>query len=150
MTDTISVSERSHVMSLIKAKNTRPEMLIRRLVHGAGYRYRLHGKKLPGKPDLVFASRRKVIFVHGCFWHLHENCALSRMPKSNQNFWIGKLEGNKARDQNEYMRLREEGWDVMVIWECELKDLEAVRLRIARFLGKPGGLHAYATCHRPE
>lgn len=121
-------------MSLVKAKNTRPEMLIRRLVHGAGYRYRLHGAKLPGKPDLVFASRRKIIFVHGCFWHRHDRCALARMPKSNQDFWMAKLEGNKERDATNYRKLHEMGWDVMVVWECELRDLSAILRRITRFL----------------
>jgi DNA mismatch endonuclease (patch repair protein) len=134
MVDTISVSERSHVMSLVRAEDTRPEMIVRRLVYSAGYRYRLHGKKLPGKPDLVFATRRKVIFVHGCFWHKHENCALARMPKSNQAFWSAKLNGNKARDARQYARLREMGWGVMVVWECELKDLDVLKRRIVDFL----------------
>ncbi|NYT68837.1 DNA mismatch endonuclease Vsr [Pusillimonas noertemannii] len=137
MTDTISVSERSRVMALIKSKNTGPEMLIRRLVHGAGYRYRLHGAKLPGKPDLVFSGRRKVIFVHGCFWHWHAHCVLSRMPKSNEDFWAAKLEGNRARDSANCRRLHEMGWDTMVIWECELRDLNAVLQRITRFLDPP-------------
>lgn len=138
MTDTVSVPERSRLMSLVKAKNTRPEMLIRRLVHGAGYRYRLHGAKLPGKPDLVFASRRKVIFVHGCFWHRHDHCALARMPKSNQDFWMAKLEGNKERDAANQRKLREMGWEVMVVWECELRDMNAVLERITCFLGATG------------
>lgn len=138
MTDTVSAVERSRLMSRVKGKNTRPEMLIRRLVHGAGYRYRLHGAKLPGKPDLVFASRRKVIFVHGCFWHRHDHCALARMPKSNREFWVAKLEGNKERDAANHRKLREMGWDVLVIWECELRDLEAVLRRITCFLGAPG------------
>lgn len=140
MTDTISVSERSHIMSRVRAKDTRPEMLVRRLVHGAGYRYRLHGAKLPGKPDLVFAGRRKVIFVHGCFWHRHEDCTLARMPKSNQDFWMAKLEGNKKRDAINCRRLRKMGWDVMVIWECELRDLDTLLQRIIHFLGKASKL----------
>lgn len=86
MADTISTEKRSYVMSLVKGKNTRPEMLVRRMVHAAGFRYRLHDTKLPGKPDLVFSRKRKVIFVHGCFWHRHEGCALNRIPKSNQDF----------------------------------------------------------------
>jgi DNA mismatch endonuclease (patch repair protein) len=135
MTDTISASERSRVMARVKAVDTRPEMLVRRLVYGAGYRYRLHGAKLPGKPDLLFAGRRKVIFVHGCFWHRHEHCAFARMPKSNQDFWRAKLEGNKERDAAHCRRLHEMGWEVMVVWECELKDPDAVLRRIIRFLG---------------
>lgn len=126
-------------MSRVRAKDTRPEMLVRRLVHSVGYRYRLHGAKLPGKPDLVFASRRKVIFVHGCFWHRHDHCALARMPKSNQDFWMAKLEGNKKRDAITYRRLREMGWDVLVVWECELRDLDEVQRRITHFLGATGG-----------
>jgi DNA mismatch endonuclease (patch repair protein) len=138
MTDTLSASERSRIMSRVKAKDTRPEMLVRRLVHGAGYRYRLHGAKLPGKPDLVFSSRRKVIFVHGCFWHRHDDCALARMPKSNQGFWSIKLEKNKERDAIVYRGLHEMGWGVLVIWECELRDRDAVLWRIQRFLGPAG------------
>lgn len=134
MVDTISASERSHVMSLVKCKNTRPEMVVRRLVHGAGFRYRLHDTKLPGKPDLVFPRRRKVIFVHGCFWHRHEGCALARIPKSNQEFWQAKLEGNKARDEAHLRRLHESGWATLVVWECELKDLHTLRMRLLSFL----------------
>lgn len=137
MTDTISVSERSRVMALVKGKNTGPEMLVRRLVHGAGYRYRLHAATLPGKPDLVFASRRKVIFVHGCFWHRHDQCGLARVPKTNQDFWTEKFEGNKARDSANYRRLREMGWGVLVVWECELRDMDAVLQRMTHFLGEP-------------
>lgn len=125
-------------MSLVRSKNTGPEMIVRRLVHGAGYRYRLHASKLPGKPDLVFAGRRKVIFVHGCFWHRHDNCGFARLPKSNLEFWGTKLEGNKARDLANYRRLHEIGWESMVVWECELRDLDEVLRRIAHFLGGPG------------
>lgn len=132
--DTISASERSHVMSLVKGKNTRPEMVVRRMVHGAGFRYRLHGAKLPGKPDLVFSRKRKVIFVHGCFWHRHEGCALARIPKSNQEFWLTKLEGNKERDESNLRKLHEIGWETLVVWECELRDLGALEQRLRSFL----------------
>lgn len=134
MVDTISASERSHVMSLVKGKNTRPEMVVRRMVHGAGFRYRLHGAKLPGKPDLVFSRKRKVIFVHGCFWHRHEGCALARIPKSNQEFWLTKLEGNKERDESNLRKLHEIGWETLVVWECELRDLGALEQRLRSFL----------------
>ncbi|HBO3911246.1 very short patch repair endonuclease [Pseudomonas aeruginosa] len=134
MVDTISADERSHIMSLVKGKNTRPEMLVRRLVHGAGFRYRLHDAKLPGKPDLVFSRKRKVIFVHGCFWHRHEGCALARIPKSNQEFWLAKLEGNKARDEINLRKLHEAGWDTLVVWECELRDLGTLTQRLRSFL----------------
>lgn len=138
MTDTISVPERSRVMSRVKAKHTGPEMQVRRLIYGAGYRYRLYGAKLPGKPDLVFAGRRKVIFVNGCFWHRHEGCSLARIPKSHREFWEAKLEGNKARDLINYQKLREMGWKVMVVWECELRDLDGLLRRVVRFLAGPG------------
>lgn len=138
MTDIVSISQRSHIMSLVRAKNTRPEMTVRRLLHSMGYRYRLHGKKLPGKPDLVFAGRRKVIFIHGCFWHRHENCTFAGLPKSNRDFWREKFDRNIARDRANCIRLREEGWKVLVIWQCELQDVEAVRRKAVRFLGLPG------------
>ncbi|MGA3372841.1 MAG: very short patch repair endonuclease [Terracidiphilus sp.] len=96
--DTIPPSKRSEVMARVRSKDSRPELLIRRLVFAMGYRYRLHARDLPGCPDLVFRSRQKVIFVHGCFWHPHENCALARMPKSRPEFWGPKLEGNRQRD----------------------------------------------------
>nr|WP_040069359.1 very short patch repair endonuclease [Pseudomonas batumici] len=134
--DSVTPAERSHVMSLVKGKNTRPEMVVRRLVYGAGFRYRLHGAKLPGKPDLVFAGKKKVIFVHGCFWHRHKNCALARIPKSNQEFWRAKLEGNQVRDESNLQKLSEAGWDALVIWECELRNLDALEQRIRLFLAK--------------
>lgn len=134
MVDILVPSERSRIMSLVKAKNTRPEMIVRRLVHGAGFRYRLHDAKLPGKPDLVFPRKRKIIFVHGCFWHRHEGCALARIPKSNQEFWLTKLEGNKARDESNQRILHAAGWSTLVIWECELKDLDALETRLRLFL----------------
>ncbi|MBC3334686.1 MULTISPECIES: very short patch repair endonuclease [Pseudomonas] len=135
MVDTISASERSHVMSLVKGKNTHPEMVVRRLLHAAGFRYRLHDAKLPGKPDLVFSRKRKVIFVHGCFWHRHQGCALARIPKSNQEFWQTKLESNKARDEVNLRRLQDAGWDSLVVWECGLKDLNKLEQLLLSFLG---------------
>lgn len=134
MVDTISADKRSHIMSLVKGKNTRPEMLVRRLVHSAGFRYRLHDAKLPGKPDLVFSRKRKVIFVHGCFWHRHEGCALARIPKSNREFWLTKLEGNKVRDEKNVRKLHDAGWETLVVWECELRDLDTLALRLQSFL----------------
>lgn len=134
MVDTLSTSERSRIMSLVKGKNTRPEMIVRRLLHGAGFRYRLHDAKLPGKPDLVFSGKRKVIFVHGCFWHRHEGCPLARIPKSNQEFWLTKLEGNKARDESNQRKLHEAGWGTLVIWECEMGDLDSLERRLRRFI----------------
>lgn len=137
MVDSVSREERSRIMSRVRYKDTRPEMVVRRLVYGAGYRYRLHASGLPGRPDLVFAWRRKVIFVHGCFWHRHTDCALARIPKSNQEFWTKKLEGNRLRDERVLAQLHLAGWDVLVIWECELRDLDALLERIKSYLGDP-------------
>ncbi len=121
-------------MGRVRGKNTSPEMIVRRLVHGKGYRYRLHGKELPGKPDLVFASRRKVIFVHGCFWHQHD-CAKAKRPATNVSFWNEKLDRNVARDRENLERLRDAGWEVLVIWECETGDPIALSSRITDFFG---------------
>lgn len=135
MADTIVPSLRSVVMSKVRSKNTRPELIVRKLVFGAGYRYRLHVKTLPGSPDLVFPGRKKVIFVHGCFWHRHDNCAAARMPKSRVEFWSEKLNRNKERDVRVTHALRQAGWEVLVIWECELTDRHALEKTIATFLG---------------
>lgn len=137
MADTLTPAERSKRMSRIRGKNTRPEMRVRRLIHRMGYRYRLHRRDLPGKPDLVFITRRKVIFVHGCFWHRHPDptCKLARLPKSRNDFWLPKLEGNRARDIRNQEELQARGWDVLVIWECELHDEEALSNKIQAFLG---------------
>lgn len=122
-------------MSRVRGKDTKPEMMVRRLVHSMGYRYRLHSDKLPGRPDMVFAGRRKVIFVHGCFWHRHGgDCPLTRMPKSRLDFWEPKLEKNRVRDQEKQRRLREMGWDYLIVWECQLRDLDKVAERVRGFL----------------
>jgi DNA mismatch endonuclease, patch repair protein len=121
-------------MRRVRAKDTGPEMLVRRLVHAMGYRYRLHDRSLPGTPDLVFRRLRKVIFVHGCFWHRHARCALARLPKSRTGFWVPKLEANRQRDRRNATRLRRAGWEVFVVWECRLSDLSRLRKRIGDFL----------------
>lgn len=135
--DSLSRDKRSERMSRVRGKDTGPELTVRRLVHALGYRFRLHRRDLPGTPDLVFAGRRKVILVHGCFWHRHPDpgCKLARMPKSRQEFWTPKLEGNQARDARNEAALRTLGWDVMTVWECELRDLGSLRNRIGTFLG---------------
>lgn len=132
--DTVTPARRSEIMSRVRAQGMRPEMTVRRLVHSLGYRYRLHAKRLPGCPDLVFANLRRVIFVHGCFWHRHPGCSLARMPKSRVEFWQTKLEGNRERDLLKQRELRESGWLPLVIWECELSNLEVVAQRVKRFL----------------
>lgn len=128
--------KRSKIMASIKATDTKPELGVRRLVHGMGYRYRVHVRELPGKPDLVFPSRRRVIFVNGCFWHKH-SCRLgTRNPKAHSEYWIEKLEGNVRRDKRNRRLLQKEGWGVMVIWECQVvsKNLEHLGRRIMEFL----------------
>ena len=134
MTDTLSPNERSKRMSLIRGKGSSPELKLRRLVHGMGFRYRLHVKDLPGKPDLVFTSRRAVIFMHGCFWDRHPGCKLARMPKSKLDFWRPKLEGNRERDLRNQEILEKLGWHVLVVWECEMKNIEKVSIKVREFL----------------
>ena len=134
MMDTLSPKERSERMARVRSKDTKPEMAVRRLVHGMGYRYRLHGQRLPGRPDMVFASRRKVIFVHGCFWHRHDDCKLARLPKSKLDFWLPKLERNRERDREVQVELRGLDWTSLIVWECEVSDLESLAQRIVTFL----------------
>lgn len=133
--DTLSKAARSERMSRVRGKDTKPEMFVRRLVHALGYRYRLHAKALPGTPDLVFPARRKVLFVHGCFWHRHgARCALTRLPKSRIEFWASKLDANRRRDDKHRRSLRSKGWKVLIVWECQLKDTAALQHRISEFL----------------
>jgi len=122
-------------MALVRGKNTKPEMTVRRLVHALGYRYRLHARTLPGTPDLVFPARHKVLFVHGCFWHRHGvRCSLTRLPKTRLDFWASKLEANRKRDDKNRRSLRATGWKVLTVWECQLKDSAALKSRINKFL----------------
>jgi len=125
-------------MALVRSRDTKPELAVRAILTGLGYRYRLHNK-LPGHPDLVFPGRKKAIFVHGCFWHRHPDskCPLARLPKSRLDFWLPKLEANRARDLEKQRQLRELGYALMVIWECDLVGrtrLEAVKQRMQLFL----------------
>ena len=133
--DTLTRKQRSERMALVRGKNTKLELIVRRLVHSMGFRYRLHSPSLPGHPDLVFARRRKVIFVHGCFWHRHRaTCPLARLPKSKLDFWLPKLEGNRMRDEKTLRLIRALGWKALVVWECQLKNVPALRNRIRLFL----------------
>jgi DNA mismatch endonuclease (patch repair protein) len=134
--DTLTRTERSERMSLIRNKDTKPELLVRRIAYGCGFRYRLHVSELPGKPDLVFRRLGKIIFVHGCFWHRHPGCALARLPKSKLDFWEPKLDENSRRDIRNLRKLRKAGWKVQVIWECETKLLDVTCLahKIETFL----------------
>lgn len=132
--DTLTREERSERMSRVRGKDSNPEMALRRLVHGMGFRYRLHRKDLPGKPDMVFPCRDAVIFMHGCFWHRHPRCRLARLPKSRITFWSEKLEANRLRDQRNQRKLRAMGWRVLVVWECQLSDPDKVSQRVRGFL----------------
>ena len=121
-------------MRRIRSNNTSPELIVRRMVHGMGYRYRLHVAALPGKPDLVFPRLRKIVEVRGCFWHQHKSCADSHIPKSRIEYWRPKLNGNKRRDKQNEKKLLALGWALCIVWECELKNLDEVNRRLARFL----------------
>jgi len=134
-TDTLTPSERSERMGRVRSRDTKPEVIVRRLLHSLGYRYRLHDRRLPGAPDIVFSRRRKLVFVNGCFWHRHEGCSLARLPKSRLDFWAPKLESNRARDIENSSKLAEAGWGVLVVWECEIGDAEHLSTRLVTFLG---------------
>lgn len=125
---------RRRIMRAVRSRDTGPEMLVRHIVFGLGYRYRLNRKDLPGKPDLVFGPRRKVIFVHGCFWHGHKCPRGDRLPKTNQEYWSGKIGRNVKRDAANITALRKSGWGVQILWECELNNREALAKRIRKFL----------------
>ena len=134
MVDVFTKSKRSTIMRSIRSKDTKPEMVVRRLTHSLGYRYRLHVQSLPGCPDLVFPSRRKVIFVHGCFWHRH-NCRKGKStPKTRKLFWKEKLEQNKERDRKLRRKIHKDGWELLVIWECQTKNQDRLASRISCFL----------------
>ena len=124
MADRFSEEQRSYVMSRIKSKDTKPEMILRKSLHELGFRYRLHSSDLPGKPDMIFPKFRICIFVHGCFWHRHEGCPRSTMPKTNTLFWQEKFHRNKNRDIENVIRLIDLGWRVEIVWECELSTHE--------------------------
>ena len=132
--DVFTPEDRAWVMRAVKGKDTKPEMIVRRLAHALGYRFRLHRKDLPGKPDLVFPGRRKVIFVHGCFWHGHECARGSRQPKQNAEYWRNKIARNVERDADNLQALERLGWQTQVIWECEMKDRDALADRLRAFL----------------
>lgn len=130
--------DRSALMALIGQKDTKPEMIVRQLLHREGYRYSLHSRDLPGSPDLVFRPRRKVIFVHGCFWHRHPGCRRTTTPKTHAKFWDAKFTANVERDARKTLELKAAGWAVAVIWECETRNPAALRDSLIDFLGPPG------------
>ena len=133
MNDIYSLEKRSEIMARIRTTGTKPELLVRQVTHSLGYRFRLYRKGLPGKPDLVFPRYGKVIFVHGCFWHGHRHCAKAKRPATNSAFWEQKLSRNMERDQQNTTALREIGWGVMIIWECETRDQNRLAGKIRRF-----------------
>ncbi len=134
--DRVTPEVRSANMRAIRSKDMKPEIIVRRLIHAMGYRYRLHRHDLPGRPDLVFPARKKVIFVNGCFWHQHdeEDCKLVRKPKSNQDYWLPKLERTVVRDKKNWQSLKTEGWDVLVVWECMTKKSDQLHSLLRDFM----------------
>jgi len=135
MADVHNTETRRFNMSRVRGRHTRPEITLRRLVFSLGYRYRLHDSRLPGKPDLVFAGRRKVIFMHGCFWHCHDCAKGKSTPARNEQFWKDKRAANVARDARTIESLSTAGWATLVVWECQLRDVEALTHRLVRFVG---------------
>lgn len=133
--DTLTPTQRSALMTLVRSKDTRPELIVRRLAHQLGYRFRLHRRDLPGSPDLTFPARRAVVFVHGCFWHQHDCPRGARRPRTNAEYWSAKLDRNVARDATARGQLEDLGWRVLVIWECETRDADTLRGRLSEFLG---------------
>ena len=134
MSDIISKKKRSWNMSRIKSKDTKPELIVRSLLHRMGYRFRLYRKNLPGKPDIVLPKYGTAIFVHGCFWHRHPNCKYAYMPKSRIGFWRNKFEENTVRDKKKHSELKKSGWKVIIIWECEIHNMDKLHCKLKRLL----------------
>jgi len=132
--DVFDKKKRSQIMAKIKGKDTKPEKTVRSLLHKMGYRFRLHRSDLPGNPDIVLPKHRKVIFVHGCFWHGHKNCPRSKRPATNKKFWNEKLSKNIKRDIFNQKKLKEMGWLTLIIWECEMKEFKNLQLKLESFL----------------
>ena len=137
MADTLSPQKRSRLMSRIRGKNTKPELLVRSLLHSMGYRFRLHRRDLPGNPDIVLPRHGVCIFVHGCFWHLHSKCKDARIPKTRTAWWRKKLEGNATRDKRQAAALRRLGWRVITVWECQTEKPARLLKRLQAILAAP-------------
>ncbi len=133
--DVFEPEKRSEIMRRVKSTDTKPEIVVRKILHAMGFRFRLHRKDLPGSPDIVLPRYRKIVLVHGCFWHGHNCPAGRKIPKSNVEYWLQKLERNRLRDTKNLARLNESGWDVLVLWECEIRSPEMTRDRLEEFLG---------------
>lgn len=138
MADVFTQQKRSEIMSRIGGKNTAPEIRVRRLLHALGFRFRLHRSDLPGKPDILLPRHDKIILVHGCFWHGHEGCPRAALPATHSEFWRAKIERNVMRDKRVCSELRDLGWSVLVLWQCELTSIETVTDRLLKFLGGTG------------
>lgn len=132
--DVFSKGKRSQIMSRISGKDTKPEILVRSLLHRMGYRFRLHKKELPGKPDITLPKHKKVIFVHGCFWHGHENCPRSKRPSTNVVFWNKKINGTIERDKQNIQNLENLGWETLILWTCEIKNQDILKHKLKSFL----------------
>ncbi len=139
MSDVLTPEQRSRCMAAIRSKDTKPELAVRSIAHRLGYRFRLHRRDLPGNPDLVFPSRRKVVFVHGCFWHQHPRCRYATRPATRADFWAEKLDGNRERDRNVRRDLSRCGWKTLVVWECQLVRPERVAMALIQFLDTKKG-----------
>lgn len=134
MADRLEPTARSALMARVRQRNTTPELLVRRLLFSRGWRYRLHAKGLPGTPDIVFPRLHAAIFVHGCFWHGHPGCALATIPKTRTEFWNQKVESNRKRDAGVVEKLRGQGWSVLTVWQCEIKDQQSLAEKLTCFL----------------
>jgi DNA mismatch endonuclease (patch repair protein) len=135
--DVFSKSKRSQIMARVHSKDTSPELIVRSTLHRLGYRFSLSSKNLPGKPDIVLSRFHKLIFVHGCFWHQHNGCKASERPSSNSDYWNKKLDRNVVRDKKNIASLRKSGWDVLIIWECQIRRKIALLSRIEKFIKTP-------------
>jgi DNA mismatch endonuclease (patch repair protein) len=134
MADRVTKEKRSWIMSRVRRADTKPEVIVRSTLHRMGYRFRLHAPKLPGRPDIVLRRYNAVIFVHGCFWHRHQGCKKTTTPKVRKRFWIAKFKRNVQRDRENYRLLRQQGWRILVLWECQVVDIPALGRRILAFL----------------
>lgn len=142
MSDNLTKEQRRRNMANIRSRHTKPEMIVRSVIHRMGYRFGLHDKRLPGRPDIVLARHRKVVLVHGCFWHRHQGCKRCTTPGTNQDYWIPKLTGNANRDKTHEERLLELGWEVLVVWECQTKDEQELTKRVELFLDENSNVKA--------
>lgn len=137
MADRVSPERRSELMSRIRRANTKPELTVRSLLHSLGYRFRVQLKGVPGRPDIALPARKRAIFIHGCFWHAHEGCPDYRLPQTRTDFWRAKFERNRARDARLEAHAREQGWDCLTLWECEIRKSSDLPIRLRNFLGPP-------------